>query len=330
MTTTAGARRPAGRRAPDAVHVSTARVGGVLVVVCVAVLLDATALATSSATGPEALRSGFAAVAKALGVAATCGTVGALVVSAILLRDGTRRDREALAALSQAASVWAVLWAVTAFFGAAVLVSRAEITGVDAGVATASTVTTGVLATVVAAVARSAPSRARAGVALLLSALAVAATAGAGHAWHADARVLAVGSMTVHVVAISVWLGGLLAVAVHLPRAVRRDARVLAAFSRVALGCFVAVGFSGAAHVLARWSWTELVSSGGYGLILAAKVLLFGVAGVAGALHRRRALPSLVDGDSRPFWRLAAVELVVMAMLLGLGAALSGTAPGSS
>ena len=41
--------------------------------------------------------------------------------------------------------------------------------------------------------------------------------------------------------------------------------------------------------------------------------------------HRRSTLPALEAGRARAFWRLAAVEIVVMAATVGLAVALSRT-----
>ncbi|MEO7125001.1 MAG: bifunctional copper resistance protein CopD/cytochrome c oxidase assembly protein, partial [Nakamurella sp.] len=64
-----------------------------------------------------------------------------------------------------------------------------------------------------------------------------------------------------------------------------------------------------------------------YGRLVAAKIVLLVVLGAVGYLHRSKTLPQISDaGDSRPLIRLASVELVVMAITVGVAATLSRTA----
>jgi len=307
--------------------------------VTLSAVLVVSAVAASVAAGSvdvlgEGLRdtrtqTAVVAAARALSILGACGTVGALVVA--LLVSGSRSTNglpAGTARLTSAASRWALVWAVSSLCSAGVLMAQAEGGRVDAFAwSVRSLVTTAWAAGVVAVLARGVRTRASALFVLGVACVALVPAVTGGHSWHAEARVLAVGSMVVHIVAITAWVGGLLALTMHAPRAVRSDAAVLRRFSLLALVCFVAVAGSGVVNVLSRLSWSELSGSGSYGFLLATKVLLFGVLGVLGLRHRRRTLPRLAAGDPGPFWTLVAGELVVMAMVLGLGAALAGAAP---
>jgi putative copper export protein len=181
---------------------------------------------------------------------------------------------------------------------------------------------------VIAVLVRGRPSPSTGGAALGLAVAAVMGSVAGGHAWHTEDRLVMVSSLVVHVLAVAARLGCLLVLAVHLPRASRVDAAMLQRFSSLALVCFVLVAASGTANVVSRLGPTELFGSGTYGaLLVVVKVALFGLVGFLGLAHRRRTLPTLADGDSRPLWTLVAGELVVLAAVAGLGAALAGASP---
>ncbi len=147
-----------------------------------------------------------------------------------------------------------------------------------------------------------------------------------GHTGHGDQYLTAVLGLAGHVTAASVWVGGLLALGVHLRSADLLDV-VLPRYSRVALACFAVVAGSGLVM-----GWVSLATPGElvstpYGQILLAKTAALGVLGLLGHRHRRRTLPAVAAGRPRAFLALAAVELVVMAATAGLAVGLSRTAP---
>ncbi|MEV5322557.1 cytochrome c oxidase assembly protein [Nonomuraea sp. NPDC052634] len=148
-----------------------------------------------------------------------------------------------------------------------------------------------------------------------------------GHAASAGDHDLAVSGLMVHLAAMATWVGGLGAVLVHFRRS--RDLPVvLRRFSAVALCCFAAVAFSGAVS-----GWVRLGTPSGlwqtpYGLLLLAKVATLAVLGWFGWTHRRRTVGGVADrGVRRTFVRLAAGELVVMAVAMGLAVGLARTPP---
>jgi putative copper resistance protein D len=268
---------------------------------------------------------------------AAIGTVGTLLYAAVLHPPALPLTASARAAL-RGASAWATVWAaatavhalfeLTRLVGASAALSSLRTFVVDLAAGRAAM--TVLVATVLLAVlARRCTSALGAGLllALSLAALVVPAVL-TGHSATAEHHLLAVTNLGLHVVAASVWVGGLLALLVHgreaLPAAARR-------YSAVALGCFVATGFSG---LLAAWlvlGGTGAAVSGvlgtGYGWLLLAKTTALVALGLFGRQHRRRTLPRLRSGEARSFRSFAAVEVGVMLATVALAVALSASPP---
>jgi putative copper export protein len=136
--------------------------------------------------------------------------------------------------------------------------------------------------------------------------------------------VLATASLVVHVFAATVWIGGLGAV-------IRYAKESVDIFSRLALICAVTIGATGLLtaeiHLGGRedgWGLITQWVTSGYGALVFAKAGAFAVLVAIGWWHRRATLPALADRPAL-FYRLAAVELVVMAGTVGLAVALSRT-----
>jgi copper transport protein len=121
-------------------------------------------------------------------------------------------------------------------------------------------------------------------------AVALAATPGlSGHAVSGDWVSAAVVADTLHVLAMSVWLGGLVVLAAvtlsasstieHLREAVPR-------FSRVALGCIVALFATGAFQTWRQVGSLEALRSTDFGRILTVKLVLFAAIVVLAAFSR--------------------------------------------
>ncbi|RVX42601.1 putative copper resistance protein D [Nonomuraea polychroma] len=148
-----------------------------------------------------------------------------------------------------------------------------------------------------------------------------------GHAASAADHDLAVSALMAHLVAASLWAGGLGAVLVHFRRSHDLPV-VLPRFSTLALCCFVAVAFSGLAGAWVRLGAPSDLWRTPYGLLLLAKVAVLAVLGWFGRNHRRRTVMGIADrGVRRTFVRLAAGEVGVMAAAMGLAVGLSRTPP---
>lgn len=270
---------------------------------------------------------------------AALGTVGALLFEAVLLPARTGLPDTPRPAL-RAASVWATVWAATTAVHA--LLTLAQLVGatitLEAVRIFVADTTTGRAALVVltasvlvALVARRTATVAGAGLLLGVAATGlVVPVVLTGHSAAAEDHVLAVTNLSVHVVAASVWTGGLLALLLH-GRGRDDLAPAAARFSVVALVCFLATGLSG---LLAAWLALRSGPGGlsaalgtGYGALLLAKTTALIALGGFGRHHRRRTLPLLRTGARHGFRRFAAVEAAVMLATVALAVALSSSPP---
>ncbi|NRQ32353.1 bifunctional copper resistance protein CopD/cytochrome c oxidase assembly protein [Nonomuraea sp. NN258] len=148
-----------------------------------------------------------------------------------------------------------------------------------------------------------------------------------GHSASSPNHSLAVTGLGLHLVSVTLWAGGLLAVTMHALRGGRDLAIAASRFSRLALWCFAGTAVSGVASAAARLTEPGQLLTSSYGLLVLAKTAAVIVLGGCGLLHRRRTLAALRAGRPRAFARLAAGEVVVMAAVMGLAVALSRTAP---
>ena len=148
--------------------------------------------------------------------------------------------------------------------------------------------------------------------ALVAGTVAVVAPAFTGHTRAATPEALVVGADMLHLLAGSIWLGGLVGLALTLRDLADRGdvgAVVLARFSGLAAGVVVALVVAGS--VLA-WrivgSWDALVSTG-YGRLLLVKVAFALVAVAIAAWNRYRLLPAL-RASTRQRTRRAGADLL--------------------
>ena len=145
----------------------------------------------------------------------------------------------------------------------------------------------------------------------------------AGHAATAGSHRTAQAALIVHVAAAVLWVGGVAALAL-LPAG--RDLSTAARrFSPLALGCVLLVVASGVVGGVLRLDVPAQLVTTGYGVLLLLKSVLLVALVVAGAAHRRRTLPALAAGAPGALRRLAGVEMVLMAAVLGLATALGRT-----
>lgn len=311
------------------------------------VVLAATVLTGTVLVLPELVLAGVGSVgvrvalvlepfARGAAQLAACGTLGALLLAAGPVRGpggpGERLPASALA-LVRAAGRWATVWVVAAV---ALTVLRLvsvdgffaprlhQDIGLDAvSVSARAAVVMAWFAAVVAVLTRTASSRRQVTGVLALAVAAMLPAALSGHAVHSPAPVLTVGTLLVHLTALSLWTGGLLVLLVHGSAAVQTPA-LLRWFSKVALLCYAAVAASGTVNALTVTGWSELREGGAYPVLLGAKVLLLLLLGGFGWRHRRRTLPAAEAGDHGAFRRLVAVEAVVLVVALALGVVLAG------
>jgi cytochrome c oxidase assembly factor CtaG/putative copper export protein len=186
---------------------------------------------------------------------------------------------------------------------------------------------TGVLAALVAVLARAVLRPVTAAPVLVLAAVAMVPIALAGHAAASNDHDYATDTMILHLAGISVWVGGLVALlglvrqrAAHLPLIARR-------YSTMALVAFVLVAVSGVVNALLRLPRLADLVTTDYGRLVVLKAVLMIVLGGFGYTHRRRSIAGLRDGNRRPLLRLAVFEIGVMAATIGVAVALGRTEP---
>lgn len=262
-------------------------------------------------------------------------TVGTLVVTVVLVPRGGP-DRTVGGAV-RAAAGWAGLWAASATTAAALTV--ADVTGIPlqrlafGEMATAAWALPGARALLIAAglavaVLGCLAAGRRHGydpLALAVAVVALTPPLYAGHAAHAGEHQVATGSLVVHVVAASIWVGSLAALVLHLRG--DRSVRVAATsrFSTVALACFGVLAASGGLSAMARLGTSRASWLSAYGVVLAVKIAAVVVLGAMGWAHRRWTLDLMRRGQLGAFTRLAGVELLVMGATVGVAVALSRT-----
>ena len=157
---------------------------------------------------------------------------------------------------------------------------------------------------------------------LVLSLIALSAPIFESHAASSGSHSLAIGSLVVHVIALSLWVGGVCAI-VFLDESNRRIA--LPRFSQLALWAAIAVVVSGVANAWARLNFASAWSSS-YARIVIAKTILTVVLLVIG-YRSRKALQKSDSSGWNFLSRIILVEAFIMAAVVALGSWLSGTRP---
>jgi putative copper resistance protein D len=267
-------------------------------------------------------------------------TVGLLLMAAVLLPN----DKGVLGKTATGyvkASSWAALtWAGAAFlailFGAAESIGRTVPQILERIILTsyATQTTQGVALTLVVlfgvAIALFSRGAITAGAAagLLVFALATLLPAPlTGHTSSSPNHDLATSSVSLHLLALALWVGGLAVLALH---AIRRQPQIEVAatrFSTMALWCYAGVGLSGVFSLVARLGAVSDLWTSQYGLLAVAKIVAFVLLGYVGYWHRQRTLADLAAGRPRAFTRLAGGEMVLMLATIGVAVALSRTPP---
>lgn len=274
-------------------------------------------------------------ISKFLSLAAGITTIGLLLAIAFFLNDVEGKLGERAKALRNAVSIAALIWAITT--GTLIVATLANILGTDLSGALDPTsmrsfisqITLGkymfaqlCLALLVATIAIRIRGVAGANALLLLSLAAIIAPVFESHSVSSGSHALAIGSLVVHVVAISLWVGGLLAItflkaedrAIALPR-----------FSALALWAAIAVSASGTANAWARLNFQSAWNSE-YARMVLLKILLTAALIFFGYLNRRQLKGSL-KLDGKQLGRLLSVEVLIMAITTFVGAKLSTMQP---
>jgi cytochrome c oxidase assembly factor CtaG len=274
-------------------------------------------------------------ISKFLSLAAGITTIGLLLAIAFFLSEIEGKLGESAKALRRVASLSALVWTIAT--GALIIATLANILGTDLSSALDTTslrsfisqVTLGkymfvqlCLALLVSFVVARIRGVAGASALLLISLAAIIAPVFESHSASSGSHALAIGSLVVHVVAISLWVGGL--VAITFLNSVDR-AIALPRFSALALWAAIAVAASGSANAWARLNFQSAWSSD-YARLVLLKILLTALLIFFGYVNRRQ-LSGALKLDGKKLTRLLSAEVLIMALTTLLGSKLSTMQP---
>ena len=274
-------------------------------------------------------------ISKFLSLASGITTIGLLLAIAFFLNEIEGKLGDRAKALRSFTSIAALTWALAT--GLSIIATLANILGTDLSGALDPTsmrsfisqITLGkymfaqlCLALLVASVAIRIKGVAGANALLLLSLAAITAPVFESHSASSGSHALAIGSLVVHVVAISLWVGGLVAITF-----LKADDRAIALprFSALALWAAIAVSASGAANAWARLNFQSAWSSQ-YARMVLLKILLTVALIFFGYLNRRQLKGSL-KLDGKQLGRLLSVEVLIMTITTFVGSKLSTMQP---
>lgn len=291
------------------------------------------------ATAGELTALALPAVRAAVDLSASL-TIGWLLAAAWLVpaeRDGRLKahGHRASAAASRSAVVWGagslalIPLILSDTLGRPVgeaLTPQWVLSGIGALNSVRAALIAAAIALVIAVLARGNRYAGWAGVLMMLALAALVPQADSGHSASSGDHDIAINTMMYHLVGISVWIGGLVAI-IGLARWRTLDLESVAVrFAPIALVAYAAVAVSGVANGWIRISRPSDIWSTDYGRLMLIKATLLTMLGIAGWVHRHRTIPKLGGGDRRPFVRWATVEIALMAGTIGVAAALARTA----
>ena len=149
-----------------------------------------------------------------------------------------------------------------------------------------------------------------------------------GHSSAGGSHDLATNSLLIHLVAASLWAGGLLALLAHVIRDGQHADLAARRFSSIALWCFVAMAVSGVVNALVRVLPSDLLTTA-YGRLVLAKFIALCLLGVIGWRQRRSGVAALqADSSSRSaLTRLGLIEALIFGLTFGIAVGLGRTPP---
>jgi putative copper export protein/cytochrome c oxidase assembly factor CtaG len=312
----------------------------ILLVVCLLAVASALSVLAASAAGGanliladagQMVRVGGPIVSMLTDIAGAM-TLGGAVLAGWVLRVGEDRTRT-LTVVSVVAGVW-TLGQLLGFILSYALATGQRPTG--AGFGSDLSVFLGtdvgvwlviglVLSAMTTTLAVTGSSTGLARTVTIAAGLGIFAKAMTGHASGGDSHEVATSTMLVHLLAVGVWVGGMMVLQL-LPDRSRDDRAVITGYSRLALACWIALGLSGVWALAVRMNTPAEILTSAYVQIGLAKAMLLVVLGVIGA-QQRRVLADVAHDLSRPYRRLAALEIVLMTLAVALAAAMSSSPP---
>jgi len=286
-----------------------------------------------NSAGP--LITSLTTVGKFISLVASFSTIGFLLAMGFLLLDDAGKLSTSAKALRNSAAITALVWALGQ--GLNILTTLANILGTSLSGALDPTSLRSFISQIdlgkymfvqlaLALLICSAVSRIRtvaaANALLLLSLVGVIAPIFASHSASSGSHALAVGSLIVHVVALTFWVGGLIAITVL---SATDRAIALPRFSALSLWAVIAVVISGSANAWARLNFQSAWNSN-YARIVILKVLLTSVLIYLGYLNRRH-LSGKWQISLKNLTRLLFIEVSIMLVTILAGARLSNMQP---
>ena len=312
-------------------------IGAGVIALIAGLLIGGGAAATALADAGELVRIGQP-ITKVILNFSMAVSVGTLVFAAFAIADKSLLLAKALDLAAAAAVVWALAGALN-FLLTYLVISGSSIstdatfgeslwmfaTSIELGTSLALNAGAAVLVSVLAISFRSLTATA------LLAALGLAALipfALIGHAAGTANHSLAVNAIGVHLVAVVIWVGGMVALFTLRGNSAEESSMLTKRYSSLALLAFALIAVSGVSSAAIRiTSPSEIFSN--YGLLVLLKVGAFILLGVLGAIYRKRLIGKLAAGATaaKSFFTLVLVEFVIMGTAIGLATALSKTAP---
>lgn len=152
-----------------------------------------------------------------------------------------------------------------------------------------------------------------------------------GHSSAGGSHDLATNGLLIHLVAASLWAGGLLALLAHALRGGGHLGLAARRFSMIALWCWVAMAVSGVVNALVRVQLSDLFSTD-YGRLVTAKFVALCLLGGLGWRQRRVSVAAL-QADPTParargaLLRLTLIEAATFGLTFGIAVGLGRTPP---
>jgi len=292
-------------------------------------------LLSGNLTAVDPLVSALGTLNKTLSLFAAFSLVGILLALSFLLVEREGKLQESALRLRSIGRALAAIWFITSAFQ--IFLTLANILGTNLGAAfdantfssfvrqielgrylAFQTVLAGVVLISINFIRGTLPSTVLLGVSLI----ALVAPVFQSHAASSGSHSLAIGSLVIHVTALSLWVGGVCAI-VLMEEEDRRFA--LPRFSQLALWTAIAVVVSGIANAWVRLNFQSAWSSA-YARIIIAKSILTIVLILIG--YRSRKSLQTTDATGWKFLsRIILVEALIMGAAVALGSWLSGTRP---
>lgn len=273
-------------------------------------------------------------IARAFMNVAMATAIGALVIAAFVFAEASKQLRTTMNIAAGASVAWVTSGLLSLNFtylnltGTAFTVEQNQgagfwqfVTEIELGQYLALNLLGGVIVSILAIASQRLTAAALTAAVAMLSLVPMALT---GHASGTANHGMAVNSLGLHLVGISIWVGGLIALGVVRNRAGVSQIQVTR-FSALALFSFALVFVSGLINAQLRIGSLENWMSG-YGILVLLKLATIATLGVIGAFYRRKLVAS-ITAKPKAFWRIVALELAIMGIAMGLAAGLSRTAP---